>query len=161
MFGTQGKAAGFMRAVGGAFLLYVGVWMWIQVSAGIEIRRAAELASLDQSIDPVQMLDLYERDCGDGFFIVFGFLNKTKYPNGIEAEYLGMLIYDADDPPNLIPWGPVVENSNPKSRRHGEQSIEFKIYGPCDMVFTADTRHKSPLTGDVRSMQWGPFYPPT
>lgn len=160
MFGTQGKTAGFMRFVGMAFLFYVGVWMWIQVSAGIEQQRVADLRKLDQSIDPVGDLVLDKRDCIEGGFVVSGLLDKTKYPNGREAEYIAMLIYDVARPPSLIPWGRTVESSNPPSRRYGEQSIDFIIYGPCDVVFTADTRHESPLTGDIRAMRWGPFYPP-
>ena len=160
MFGTQGKTAGFMRTIGGAFLVYVGVWMWIQVSAGIEQRRVAELLEIDQGIDPVGVLILDHRNCIEDGFVVSGLLNKTRYPNGKEAEYIGMLIYDTGDPPSLLPWGPTVESSNPASRRYGEQSIDFMIYAPCDVVFTADTRHISPLTGELRPMRWGPFYPP-
>lgn len=163
MFGTVGRVAVLTRAVAIAFMLYVVTYIAVQIGAGIEAQRARELRELDQSIQPVQLLVLDHRECLGDSFIVSGLLNKTKYPNGKEAEIQAMLIYSVGEPgkpPRLYEWRRTDADTDKLiSRRYGEQSIDFIIEGPCDMAFTVDTRHESPLTGDIRPMRWGPFEP--
>ena len=160
MFGTSGKSASLLRLMAYGFFVYLGLSAYVQIGATLEARRAAELLALDASIDPVNDLYLDTRSpVMDGCY-VSGVLDKAKYPNGREAEFKGMLIYDDATPPARIPWRRTVEGDNsPASRKAGVQTMDFVIHNNCDVIFTVTTRHKSPLTGRSKEMEWGPFAP--
>lgn len=161
MFGTQGKVASFLRVIGGVFLFYVALVTYQAVQDGLANQRSEELIALDNSIDPVRLLELDGRICLDEGFIISGYLDKTRYPTGEEATFKDMLVYNTDPLPKRIPWTRTDENDeSPKSRRYGEQSIDFVIKGPCEGIYTVDTRHESPLTGRIITMEWGPYFPP-
>lgn len=156
----QGSAGWFVRLLAVAFMFYVLLTTYQQVQAWEESKADAELKALDESIDPVRLLVFDQRTClPGGAFVVAGFLDKTQYPDGSEATFKGLQVYDTATIPNRIPWRRTSETDmSAESRPYGEQSIDFVIEGPCDVTFTVLTEHESPLTGRKISMRWGPFY---
>lgn len=117
-------------------------------------------------IDPINFLHFDARECEGEDAIVSGFLDKTRYPPLIsggetEAEFLGLDLYTTQEPARRLPWRRVDEDDLSKeSRRYGAQSIAIFVTGGCHVAFTATTQHRSPITGFIRTMQFGPFYPP-
>ena len=148
-----------------AFLLYALSQSYLAMRSYTQSQKAAIALALDISIQPVSLLALDKRECKDGYFVTSGILVKTRYPmsDDIEnesAKFLGMLIYTVENIPERLVWRTTIEDDlSPASRRYGKQSIDFVIEADCDVIFTVDTRHESPLTGRVREMRWGPYYP--
>lgn len=156
MFGAVGRTAFAFRAAALFYLMFVfGRLLWNTAAPVIE----------EGLIQPVQFLHFDQRICVGDDAVVSGLLDKTKYPKvlgagGEEAELLGLTFYDDKKPANRLAWRRVNENDkSPESRPYGEQTVAVFVYGGCAAVLTVTTRHKSPITGFVYTMTWGPFYP--
>lgn len=109
-------------------------------------------------IVPVTELTFHTEECVGRDAIYSGVLDKTFYPGGAEARFLGLNLFDTDNPANLIRWRRVVDDDlSPESRPARVQNISVYAFEGCGRAFTAHTRHESPLTGFVLRMNFGPF----
>lgn len=156
MFGAAGRAAVMFRTAALFYLMYVfGNLVWNTAAPVVE----------RQLINPVNFLHFDVRVCDGEDAVISGFLDKTRYPKfmgagGDEAEFLGLILWNDQTPATQLAWRRVNEDDKtPASRPYGEQTIEIFVFGGCSPVFTAITRHRSPITGFVQTMTWGPFYP--
>lgn len=168
MFGAIGRAAWSLRLIAFAFLVLTAVTIRSEIKEGIKQRQLDAIMTMDLSVRPVQVVLLDHRECRGDHFIVSGLLDKTRYPTNPlhfeptknEATWQGMEVYTIEGTVRRLPWRRTSESDrSAASRRYGRQTLDFIIEGPCDVVFTLDTVHTSPMTGRTIRMRWGPFSP--
>lgn len=106
-------------------------------------------------IQPLLSFEIREVVCVDeSRGLAAGVIDKTAYPGGIEADFIGMTIYDTNFPRNRLPWHRPAQDSSPQSLPPGKQSNVIVIEGGCHTPFRIHTRHRSPLTGNILRMSW-------
>lgn len=109
-------------------------------------------------IPPVRELTFDRFVCQGPDVIAAGVLNKTIWPDGSEAEFLGLTLFTTTDPRERLSWRRLnPADLSPASRPGGLQTITLYVEEGCGVPFTANTRHASPWTGFVMRMQFGPF----
>lgn len=114
-------------------------------------------------IQPVKSFEVLRTKCDPETLAmeIFGVLNKTEYPGGTEAEFLGRVFYTAGQPRNTLPHRPVFErDQTSENRAPGLQTFEYTLeVRDCNERFYMVMYHRSPLTGNKLRTQWGPWSP--